>query len=283
MNHFINLDGNLLPAAEPVLMRDNRSFRYGEGLFETMKLVKGKIILAGLHFDRLFEGLDLLGYRVPQEFTRQEIERMVLELAGRNDCLDLGRVRLSIFRGSGGLDERDDDLHYLIEAEVLPVSFNQLNEQGCVIDIFPQSTKGRDAYSNLKSANYLIYAMASRYARTHQLDECLVMNDLGQIADGSISNVFLVKNNLIITPALTEGCIAGVMRRYLLEKLKSVDDKLEIREGVVRRSDLEVFDEIFLTNAIRGIRWVGRYRDMKFRNHLARQLHEEFILPLLEG
>ena len=266
----ICLNGKIVSADEPVLMVDNRSYRYGDGLFETMKVVNRKIVLESYHFDRFFSSLALMRFKIPALVTAKRLQKQVLLLCERNKCEALARVRLSVFRGNGGIFESLDDFQYSIECWPLGESINQLNENGLVIDIFPDARKSCDQFSNLKSANYLPYTMAARYAKENKLNECLVLNVHERIADATIANIFIVKGGDIITPPPGEGCVKGVMRRYLIEKVKA-------EEKEISESDLREADEVFLTNAISGIRWVKSFRDKNYSNLRAKKIYQEFI------
>ncbi|MBC7949539.1 MAG: aminotransferase class IV [Chitinophagaceae bacterium] len=258
-------------------MADNRGYRYGDGLFETMKVIKGKILLESYHFERLFKGLKLLQFTLPALLTPAMLRRKVLALASRNKCERLGRVRLSIYRGHGGLYD-SSKAQYLIECWPVEETVNRINENGQVIDIFPNARKSCDLYSNLKSANFLTYSMAAQYAMDNKLNDCLVSNVMGHLADATIANLFLVKNKLVITPSLAEGCVEGVMRRHLIDRLK--DSAFDVREGVVTKNDLETFEEAFLTNTMYGIRWVGRFRKKIYTNHQTLKIYRDFVTPL---
>jgi branched-chain amino acid aminotransferase len=274
----VSVNGKLFPADKPVLLVSNRGYRYGDGLFETMKLINGKIILEAFHFERLFQGLELLKFKVPPSFTAAKLRKQALILCDKNKCGDLARVRLSVCRGNGGLHDQPGELQWLIECQPADRSANAINKKGISIDIYPGLQKTCDVFSNLKSANFLPYAMAAEFARENKLDDCIVCNTRGQIADATIANIFLIKNKLVITPALTEGCVNGVMRRYILEKLRQTD--LEVREGVVTRSDLETFDEVFLTNAMVGIKWVAQSKKKKYKNTQTLQIYKDHVSPL---
>jgi len=264
----ICFNGKFLRADAPVLMVDNKSYRYGDGLFETMKVVKEKIPFATWHFERLFSSLDIMGYQVPASITPEKLQQQVLLLCQKNKCEKLARVRLSVFRGNGGIYGGADELEYTIECWPLGESVNQLNENGFVIDVFPDARKSCDVFSNIKSANYLPYIMAARFAKENKLNDSLVMNVHDRIADASIANIFLVKNSRIITPSLNEGCIKGVMRRYVLEECKA-------EEAVLTIEDLLAADEIFLTNAVNGVRWVKEFRNKQYNNLVASKIHSQ--------
>jgi branched-chain amino acid aminotransferase len=117
--------------------------------------------------------------------------------------------------------------------------------------------------------------MAARFARENKLNDALVSNQYGRIAEASIANIFWLKDEVIYTPPLSEGCVAGVMRRHLLEKLPAAGYK--ILEKPCSIADIENADEIFLTNAVKGIRWVRQFRDKIYSNNLSQKIYKEFI------
>lgn len=272
---FICLNGKILRAEDPVLLASNRGYRYGDALFETMKVASKNILLETYHFERLFAGLRLLQFEIPKLLTRKKLCKEVLLLAEKNNCGDLARIRLSVFRGNGGVYDEERTPQYLIECWPLNESLNRLNENGLVIDVFPAARKSCDSFSHLKSANYLPYTMAAIYAKANKLNDCLVLNTDGNIADGTIANIFLIKEGVVITPGPDQGCVNGVMRRHLLEKMK--DAGYSIQENPVSVSTLEEADEIFLTNAISGIRWVKQFREKVYSNNLTVEIYNRFI------
>ena len=272
---FICLNGKILRAEDPVLLASNRGYRYGDALFETMKVASKNILLETYHFERLFAGLRLLQFEIPKLLTRKKLCKEVLLLAEKNNCGDLARIRLSVFRGNGGVYDEERTPQYLIECWPLNESLNRLNENGLIIDVFPAARKSCDSFSHLKSANYLPYTMAAIYAKANKLNDCLVLNTDGNIADATIANVFLIKEGVVITPGPDQGCVNGVMRRHLLEKMK--DAGYSIQENPVSVSTLEEADEVFLTNAISGIRWVKQFRDNVYSNNLTVEIYNRFI------
>ncbi|MDZ4795844.1 MAG: aminotransferase class IV [Bacteroidota bacterium] len=271
----IYLNGKILPADEPALLATNRGYRYGDGLFETMKVMEGKILLAAYHFERLFAGLELLKFEIPKLLTREKLEAAIQSLCRKNKCEQLARVRLSFSRGNGGLYDDDRKLQYLVECWPLNESMNRLNENGLMIDIYPDAEKGTDKFSNLKSANFLPYSMAALFAKENKLNDCLVLNTMGHIADSTIANLFLIKNGVLMTPGLAQGCVAGVMRRYLIGTLQQAG--LKVQEMAISAQDLKNADEIFLTNAISGIRWVKQFGEKSFTNEKTGDIYNRFV------
>lgn len=262
--NYINFNGKIQPGDQPALLASNRGYRYGDGLFETIKVIHASILLEQYHFERLFSGVSLLQFEIPKLVTAGKLTGEILNLCKKNECEQRARVRLSVFRGNGGLYEEDRGLQYIIECWPLQESANKLNDNGLVIDVYRDIKKNCDDFSNLKSANFLPYNMAALYARKNKLNDCLVLNVNGRIADSTIANVFIIKDGVFITPALTEGCVNGVMRRFLIEKLQSMD--CELREEALTISTLEGADEVFLTNAINGIRWVKQFGGQCYTN-----------------
>lgn len=267
----------MVSGEEPVLLVSNRSYRYGDGLFETMKMQNGTIELSIFHFERLFHGLNLLKFIIPKLFTKEKLEQEILQLCRKNNCDILARIRLSVFRGNGGLYDEDKTLQYVIECWPLNTTINSLNENGLLIDIYPDAEKSCDKFSNLKSANFLPYSMAALYAKENKLNDCLVFNTSGGIADSTIANIFLIKGDTISTPSLDEACVNGVMRRMLLEKLRKKGEGWIVEERTISASDIRNADEVFLTNAINGIRWVKQFGAKTYSNNKTVLIYNRFV------
>jgi len=268
------VNGKMVPTTKASVPPGDHSYRYGHGLFETMKITDGRIQLAGLHFERLFHGLSILKIRIPVHFTREALETEIINLCKKNNCEQLARVRLSISGGEGGLYDGNEKLNYLVECWPLAGPMNELNENGLVINIFPDAKKSCDVFSNLKSSSHLPYAMAAAFARENKLNDCLLLNVYDRVCDSTIANVFWIKEGQVCTPPLSEGCIAGVMRRHVMEKLRA--DGCKLQEKICEIHDLEGADEIFLTNAIRGIRWVKEFRNKNYSNKIVKEVSSGF-------
>ena len=283
VNH-ICIDGQFLEENQPAFLANNRSYRYGYGLFETMRLHRHSILFEDLHFDRLFSGARLLKLH-PSPFNfREDLIRDIKKLSDLNHCSDSARVRLSISAGEGGPFDANEKLHWLIECQPFE-SFSPINTAGLLIDIFPDARKQADVFSHLKSANFLPYVMAAQFARERKLDDCLVLNENSAIADASTANIFLINDGHLLTPALSEACIDGVARKYLLNQsingfLQIKNTRLRIEETRIDIEELMEAEEIFLTNALHGIRWVHQFRENKYPSVLSEQIYQQFFQPL---
>ncbi|MES1159327.1 MAG: aminotransferase class IV [Bacteroidota bacterium] len=274
MSTFINFNGKFLPSDTAILTADNRGFRYGDGLFETMRVVGDRLYLSNHHFERLLAGSHLLQLAPLPFLTPERLTEQVLELCKLNGHANLARVRLVVFRGEGSLSDPVDPFpHYIIQSWPLSVENSKLNEKGLTLGLFPDGRKACDSFANLKSNNYLLYAQAALYARGQGLDDALVLNSHERIADSTIANLFYINQGIIYTPPLTEGGVAGVMRRTLLETLPMAG--FPVQEKTTTPEDLERAEEVFLTNALKGIKWVGSFGASTYECRLIPALHRE--------
>jgi branched-chain amino acid aminotransferase len=252
---WIIADGKLVKAGQPVLHAQNRGFRYGDGLFETMRWMDGKIRLELYHMERLFKGLSVLGID-PDSLSEETIHSNISKLVEANKLKRAARVRLSIYR------QENNAAGYVVEAFELKTNASSPPWR---TGLYTHARKTTDAFANLKSANFLPYVMATRFAVSNNWDEAFVLNNHGNLADGSRTNVFLIHDSQVTTPALTDGCVNGVMRRHVVNEMKS--HGVTLNETAITVKDIETADEIFLTNAIIGIQAVSHFHD--------RQLHSK--------
>ena len=277
MNRFIHCNGQIIPADTEIIRAGNRGLRYGDGLFETMKMVNGFVTLGSLHFERLFAGLKTLQIKIPSFLTPEYLSESITQLCEKNNVQQAARIRLMITRGEGSLyTAGETGSCIIIQAEPLAHDYLQLNEKGLTIDIYPDANKSCDILANLKSNNYLPYVMAALYAQQNNLDDCLLLNTYNRICDATIANICWVKAGKIYTPPLSEGCVAGVMRRYLLETA----DGLNITERALQVEDLYDADEICFTNALFGIRWVKQFRHKIYSNTIITDVYNRYIKNL---
>jgi len=252
---------------------DNRSYRYGDGLFETMKVRDGKVLLAELHFERLLRSLQLMKIPLPSHFSTPQLLNEITQLCAKNNCSQLARVRLTISAGTGGLFDEGRKLNYTIEAWQLGLEMEHLNSNGLVIGIFREGRKATDQYANLKSSNFLVYSMAAIHARENKWNDALVLNSKECIADSTIANLFIIQDSTIYTPPLSEGCVDGVLRRLLISNLAGWG--YTCKETVISENDLSKADGIFLTNAIRGLRWVKQAGEKEYENKMTPAIYKQ--------
>lgn len=270
----ICFNGAFLPADQPILTAQNRGFKWGDGLFETMKFHRRKLLLADLHFERLFLSLQLLKIETSSEFTKDHLLSLVTTLCEQNGCSENARVRLAVYRNKA------NEAEFVIEAIPLKAENNEWQIDGISLCLYPYARKAMDAFSNIKSANFLPYVLAQKHATDNSFDDALVLNAQSLLCDTSKANLFLVKNEQLYTPALHQGCVNGVMRRFIIEEMKKLDVRVSQEE--VREEDLLQADEVFVTNAIKMIRWVKSYKDKTYSFSLTKRIFEHIRATIFQ-
>ena len=272
---YININGKITDADSYSIITKNNAFKYGYGLYETMLVKNRSIKLFEFHWERLLNGLDILKISLPSYFNKQKIENDILSLVDKNKLSILCRVRLQIFNtGDGIFTSFDNHTGILIECFTLEGTIIKLNENGLQIGIAEGLFKANDSLSNLKTCNSLIYAMAAKYAKINKWNDALILNSKGNIIESVIANIFWVKDKQIFTPPLSEGCIAGVMRRYIIENMPNVIEKQLLKEELVAA------DEIFLTNAIKGIKYVSNFENIIYNSQIGKKIYNEIVYKL---
>lgn len=262
--YFFVYNGNFFLKDEPVIGIENRSFKFGDGLFETIRLHKGRMINWDFHFERFSKGLNILQFEIPEYYSPSFFRGKINELLKINRLVENARIRMMAFRNDGSiLGPVNNVPHYIIET-ASPGNQEALNEDGLIIDVFPDARKSCDRFSNVKSNNYLPSVMAGLFAQKHKLDDAILLNTAGRVSETAIANLFIIKKTIISTPALSEGCVAGTMRRWMLEKFSL--EKYAVTEKNILVDDVLDADEVFLTNAIQQMRWVKKFRGKHFGN-----------------
>jgi len=275
MNHFI-FNGKIYQLTDPVIGPGNRGLRYGDGLFETMKMVNGNILQQADHFERLWQGLRVLQFEMPRLFTQGSLITAIRSIARKNNHENMARIRLNIFRGEGGLyDAVNNTPNYIIETWALAEENGQWNSNGLVAGIFEDAKKSCDMLSNIKHNNYLLYVLAALKSKQEKWNDAIVLNQFGRIADTTIANIFLVKDEMVFTSSLSEGCVAGTMRKALINHLEQ--NNIALKEMAVTVQDILNADEVFFTNSIYNIRWVRQIGNTVYENDLTQKIYASFI------
>lgn len=261
---LICYNGDFIEETTPVLTLQNRMFRFGEGLFETV-LVQGSITrLKDLHVERLTNGMASLQMST---LDIGEITHNLSALVSRNATSHHIRARINVF-------SEGEKSSYTIETQSLDEDPTLLNERGWSVDIYPHFIKSLDSFANLKTASYLPFIMADKYAKEKSLDEAIILNTEGNICEATKMNVFLIKDGIVITPSLAQGCVNGVMRKHIIELVKQ--NGYSVEQKKIAPADLLAADEVFLTNAIKSIKWVVRFRDKTYSNQHVKNIYQIF-------
>lgn len=270
--HYFNYNGVICESGDKVIDIHNRSFRYGDGLFESMRWENGDVPFLDYHIERLTKGMNILKLEGSKLFDAFFIRQQVAQLVKRNNLQGPARIRLNVFRDGGGLySPETNKASFLIEAETLTGLVNSHNSAGLIIDVYRDHKKPLNEFSQIKSNNALLYIMAGIYRKSHGLDEVILLNENGLLCESSGSNIFVWYRNTLYTPALSEGCVDGVMRRVVMEV--ALKNDIPVIEAQINPEILNEAEELFLTNAVHGMQWVLGYQKKRFFNKLSKDLH----------
>jgi branched-chain amino acid aminotransferase len=267
---FINFNGEIHSVDTKLITAGNRAFRYGDGLFESMRLMKGQLKFADLHADRLQRGMKALkidGYsQMDAWFLKEKAE----DLARRNKAKH-GRLRLTVYRDAEGFyAPSQNKAGWCLEFTPSDEPRYFLNSKGLIVDIFSELPKACNYLSNIKTCNSLIFVMAGLFKAQNKLDEVLLLNQNGFLCEASSSNIFVSYQNHLYTPALSEGCIEGVMRQVIINLAKQ--NNIPITEAQINPEILYEAEEVFLTNSSRGIQSVMGFGVRRYFNEVSKVL-----------
>ncbi len=275
MFFMVNFNGSIQTESDSKLTVNNRGYKYGDALFETLKVVNGKIFFWEDHYFRLMSSMRILRMDIPMNFTMEFLEAEILKTLEANDLLHASaRVRLNVDRGEGGkyLPSDTTDVHFNIAAEPHHEPFYSIADNAnYVVDLYKDYFVAPGLLSGLKSNNKAMHVIGSIYAKDNDLDNCLILNTDKQVIEALNGNLFLVKDGKIKTPPLEEGCLKGVMRKQLLELLVK-DVNVIVEEASISPFELQKADELFITNVIKGIVPITKYRKKTYGSAYAQSL-----------
>lgn len=275
---MVNFNGNLIELSDTFLTSENRGYRYGDALFETLKVVNGKIFFWEDHYFRLMASMRIMRMDIPMDFTMEFLEAQILKTVEANGLLNnTARVRLNIDRGEGGkyLPSPTSCVSFNIVAEAFEEPFYTIKEdQSNEVDLYKDFFIAPGLLSGLKSNNKAIQVIGSIYAEENDLGNCLILNTNKAVVEALNGNLFLVKGDKVKTPPLEDGCLKGVMRKQLLE-IMSKDVNLYIEEASISPFELQKADELFITNVIQGIVPITKYRKKTYGWEFAKKLTDK--------
>ena len=251
----------------------NRAFKYGDAIFETLKVVNGHILFLEDHYFRLMASMRVIRMEIPMEFTMEFIEAEVLKLIKQLDLVNSpARVRITVYRTAEGLyTPEKNDVSCVVEAKSLKDELYQLNDAACEVDLFKDHYITPQLLSTLKTNNRVLNVIAGIFAKENDLDNCLLLNSNKQVVEAINGNIFLVKGTTIKTPPLVDGCIKGIMRMQLIQLISKMEG-FELEESSISPFELQKADELFTTNVIQGITSVSKYRKKEFGTSVASEL-----------
>lgn len=270
---MVNFNGKLLPANSDFLNHENRGLRYGDSLFESIRVVNGKIIFWEDHYLRLMASMRILRMAIPMKFTMEFLEEEILKTITENKVQDKpAHIRFTIFRNKGGLYLPETNaISYCMECSILESHFYILSEEAHEIELFKDFYVNNDLTSTLQTNNKIINVVGSIYANENGYQNCLLLNNKKQVTEALNGNIFMVNGSTIITPPIENGCRNGITRKKVVEFLKKIEG-YTITEASISPFDLQKADELFITNTIVGILSITKYRKKEFKNDVASDL-----------
>jgi branched-chain amino acid aminotransferase len=256
-------------------LTQNRAFLYGDAVFETVKIVNSKILFLEDHYFRLMSSMRVVRMEIPMNFTMEYFEEQLLSLvidtAFSNSC----RARITVFRNDGGYYlPQTNTVSFLIHVVGLEDALYSFPQKEYEVDLFKDFYVTKQLLSSIKTTNRMLNIAASIFASENGFDNCLLLNDSKNVVEAIQGNVFMILGNKLITPPVSEGCLNGVMRKQILEIAKKIES-LEVVEEVISPFDLQKADELFVTNVIKGIQPITKYRKKDFDVVIAKVLLEK--------
>ncbi len=248
MEEIVYLNGALVPLGEARISPFDRGFLYGYGLFETMRSYEGRVFRLDRHLARLMRSAEKLG--LASELDTFEMEQSIYRTLKANKLAN-ARIRLTVSAGEGEMTP-DPLVPKEPTVQIMAKSYTpyprQKYEAGFKAVVSSIRLDSQSPLSRTKSTNYLHNILARREASAAAVDEALMLNERGFVAEGSTSNIFLVVAGKLITPSQESGILPGITREAVLELVHALG--IEAVEGEIPLADLFQAEEAFLTNSL---------------------------------
>ncbi|MCB1875539.1 MAG: branched-chain-amino-acid transaminase [Chromatiales bacterium] len=240
------IDGKIVPAAQASVSVFDHGFLYGDGVFEGVRFYHRKAFRLPLHFKRLRRSAAALQLRIPLSFV--ELDTAVAETIAASP-LDEGYLRIIVTRGVGVLGINPASCPrpgVIVIADQLQMVSEAQRSQGVrAIIASTRRLRPDQLDSRIKSLNYLNAILARIEANVAGVEEAILLNDRGAVAEGTADNLFIVSDGVLLTPPATEGALAGITRQTVLELAAGAG--IAAREALLTPYDLYNAEECFLT------------------------------------
>ena len=276
---MVNYNGVVLLSDAIKISPSNRAFNYGDAVFETVKILNGKVIFWEEHYFRLMASMRMIRMRIPIEFTLEFLQEEILKIVAVQEISGSLRVRLTIFRKDGGFyTPKTNEVGYLITVDEFEYQAKEIYR----IDLYKDFYVNSGYLSTIKSTNKLINTLASVYAEENDLDNCVLLNERKGVVEVTNANIFLLKGDTVKTPPLSEGCLKGIIRAKVIEMLEKKEG-IQMEESAITPFEIQKADEIFLTNSIMGIQPVTHYRKKGFKTDFSKRLQLSLKIQEITG
>lgn len=268
---MINFNGTLV-SQDANIVAQNRGFLYGDAVFETVKIVNSKILFLEDHYFRLMSSMRVIRMEIPMNFTMEYLEEQIVSLVKNNGLESSARARITVCRNEGGYYlPQNNTVSFLIQATSIENALYVFDEKEYEVDLYKDFYVTKQLLSSIKTTNRLINVTGSIYASENGLDNCILLNDSKNVVEALQGNIFMLKGNVLITPPVSEGCLNGVMRKQILELAKKIGG-IEVVEEIISPFDIQKADELFVTNVIKGVQPITKYRKKEFSIEISKVL-----------
>jgi branched-chain amino acid aminotransferase len=268
---MINFNGTIV-SQDANILTQNRAFLYGDAVFETVKIINNKILFLEDHYFRLMSSMRVIRMEIPMNFTMEYFEEQILLVVKNNALSASSRARITVYRNDGGYYlPKNNSVSFLIHTTALENTSYSIEQNEYEVDLYKDFYITKQLLSSIKTTNKIINITGSIYANENGLDNCILLNDSKNVVEALQGNIFMLLGNRLITPPVSEGCLNGVMRKQILGLAKKIDH-LEVVEEAISPFDLQKADELFITNVIKGIQPITKYRKKTFTTNVANQL-----------
>jgi len=265
---MVNFNGVLISSENIKLSLENRAFKYGDAIFETVKVLNKKVVFWEDHYFRLMASMRMLRMKIPIEFTLEFLEQEILKTVAAQQEANAYRIRLNIFRKDGGLyTPKTNKIDFTIEVKESTYQIKDFYS----LDVYKDFYNYSGLLSTIKTNNRMVNTLASIFADENDLDNCILLNEKKGVVEVTNGNIFVVKGKVVKTPALTEGCIKGITRLKVLEILFK-NKELTVEETSISPFEIQKADEVFITNAIIGVQPVTNYKKKKFTTEIGKKI-----------
>lgn len=270
---MINFNGKLIEDSK-FITNENRGYKYGDALFETLKVVHGKILFWEDHYFRLMASMRIMRMEIPMNFTMEFLEVEILKTINVNGLAkSSARVRLDVDRGDGGKYlPKEKVVSFSISVEALDADFYTIAaNESYTVDLFKDYFVAPGLLSTLKTNNKAINVLGSIYAEENDFDNCLLLNTTKNVVEALNGNLFLVTGETIKTPLIDDGCLNGIMRKQIIDVVLNSGDYV-LDESSISPFELQKADELFITNIIVGVQPILKYRKKEFATKISEDI-----------
>ncbi|AET68885.1 branched-chain amino acid aminotransferase/4-amino-4-deoxychorismate lyase [Desulfosporosinus orientis DSM 765] len=238
------------------ILSSDRLALFGYGIFETLLITEAGPLFADLHWQRMNHGAQILGLKPP---NKQEWLRKIQEFLDLNHA-ETHPYALRITLSGGNPKENQPSL-LLFHKRFIPYTIVQ-HCQGIQLHLLSRPRNEQSLICSIKSTNYLENILAKEEANHYGCEEGVWLNTQGYMVEGTMSNLFFVKEKSLFTPSLSSGCLPGTRRQVILQLAHT--QKIPTYEGLYTLNDLLSSEEIFMTNSLMGIMPVRKIDDISF-------------------